>query len=83
MLKQFCVQNDLKVIELFAYGGLREMIYDHTMKAITTSTVKGKRFYVFLWKTLYSVLSGTVLCKKISLQSRKNFPLGYILIARK
>ena len=84
MLNEFCSDNNLKIIEFEAYGGIPEIVADLVIKGYANN--KLPFFYKVLMKTL--MIFGTFLSKRnfikeISKNSSKNFPLGYILVAQR
>lgn len=82
-LKDFCNKNSMEVIELNAYGGLPEIIYDLIHKGYSYYNLPGKKLFYFLYERFGKLLSRFGFVKRMSENSRKTFPLGYILVARK
>jgi SAM-dependent methyltransferase len=83
MLREFCRENNLKVIELQTYGGLPEVIYDLIHKGYSYYKFPAKSLFYFFWRGLGTFLSRRNFVKRLSQSSRSTFPLGYILVAQK
>ncbi|MFA6922699.1 MAG: class I SAM-dependent methyltransferase [Bacteroidales bacterium] len=83
MLREFCRINNLEVIKLEAYGGIPEILFDLTYKAVN--------YYNFpMKKIICNILEGTGKLfykikpvRKFSDLSKPIFPMGYILVAKK
>jgi SAM-dependent methyltransferase len=82
-LKEFCASNKLKVIELKAYGGLPEILFDLTSKGYSYYNLPFKKVFYFFWNGLGNFLSRRNFVKKMSNNSRDTFPMGYVLVAEK
>lgn len=83
MLEGLCKKNGLEVIELEAYGGLPEIIFDLLHKGYGFYNLPGKAIYYAILNALGRVLSRMGIVKRMSLRSRTTFPMGYILVAKK
>lgn len=83
MLEDFCKRNNLTVVSLEEYGGLPEVLYDLVYKGYNFYGFPLRRAFLFFWRKLGMFLHRRKKVKEWSMQSRKTFPLGYILIAQK
>jgi SAM-dependent methyltransferase len=83
MLEEFCRRNDMKVITLEAYGGYPEIIYDLIHKGYIFYNFPLRRLFLAFWESLGLVLYRKKSIRRLSMASRKEFPLGYILVAEK
>src|SRR6185437_10799991 len=83
MLRKFCEENNMKVVELQAFGGLPEVLYDLVHKGYNYYKLPAKSLFYFFWGSLGTFLSKRSLVKRWSQSSRSTFPLGYILVAQK
>ncbi len=83
MLKVFCDDNNLRVVELKPYGGLPEILYDQLFKAGFYMPPLLRKIHHFHLKLFGSILSKTTIIKKFSAITQWDFPLGYILVAQK
>ncbi len=82
-LKQFCDTHNLQVEKLDAYGGLPEVFFDLVHKGYSFNNFPFRKPFLFCWNALGSFLSRRKFIKKISDRSRQNFPMGYVLVAKK
>ena len=81
-LQRFCEQSSLTVLELYAYGGLPEVMVDLASKGL--GAMPGA--IASLKRPVQSIGAGICrlpLGKKLSKWTAEQFPLGYILVARK
>ena len=77
-LKLFSKENDLKIIELYPYGGSLEIIMDFIAKHLSFSKVLSKLHYL-----MGSTLLNTKISKKIYSLTSKKYPLGYCMVLQK
>jgi len=82
-LKEFCINNNLEVVHLSAYGGLPEIIYDLIHKGYGFYNFPLKKVFYFFWNRIGYFLSNRKFVKRLSLNSRNTFPMGYVLVASK
>lgn len=82
-LQDFCNKNGLDVLSLEEYGGLPEIIYDLIWKGYYYYNFPFKRIFLFILRILGRFLYNRKVVKKITLQTKEFFPLGYILVAQK
>lgn len=82
-LREFCENNNLKIVELNTYGGLPEIIYDLVHKGYGYYNFRFSRFFYFFWEKTGYFFSKRSFIKKLSIKSREAFPMGYILVAAK
>jgi SAM-dependent methyltransferase len=83
MLREFCKKNNLEVVELEAYGGLPEIIFDLIYKGYGYFNLPLKSFFYPCFNFLGRFMSKRGFVKRMSINSRPTFPMGYILVARK
>jgi SAM-dependent methyltransferase len=83
MLREFCKKNNLEVIELEAYGGLPEIIFDLIHKGYGFFNLPMKSLFYKSFNGIGRMLSKVGFIKRMSIRSRSTFPMGYILVARK
>jgi len=83
MLKKFCENNKLKILELETYGGYPEILYDLFYKGYNFYNLPMRRFFNFCLKRLAKFLSKRKFVKNMSERSKETFPLGFTLIAQK
>jgi len=83
ILRRFCQENNLEILELEAYGGLPEVVYDLVHKGYEHSNLKGRRLFYPFWQATGKLFSKMGIIKKISKRTRDVFPMGYLLVARK
>lgn len=76
-LRSFCEHQELKVLELKAYGGAPEVVLDIIGKCIRKQKVAK------LYSSLALMLYRTEACQTISDKTQHQFPLGYCLVAQK
>lgn len=81
-LQRFCNESRLSVLELYAYGGLPEVMIDLASKGLGAMP----RAIAWLKKPVQAI--GSVVCalppaRKLSNWTADQFPLGYILVAQK
>lgn len=77
-LRKMCTDNNLEVIELKAYGGYPDVLFDLISKGLGKS-----RIMAGVVCQIAKGLSRTGLYKKIRKKTAARFPLGYCLVARK
>jgi SAM-dependent methyltransferase len=77
-LEKLCEENGLDVLSLEAYGGAPEVVLDVVAKQIDSSAVLSAMHLSFSQRFLRSRIG-----KRLSARSRKEFPLGYALVAAK
>lgn len=77
-LKMFCEKNNLKVLELFPYGGSLEVFFDFLSKHFSKSVLLSKFNYIFATLLIKSFIG-----KKIFKLTSSKYPLGYCLVAEK
>ncbi|MFN8713993.1 MAG: methyltransferase domain-containing protein [Bacteroidota bacterium] len=82
-LRDFCSSNNAEVTELFAYGGWPEVVFDMISKGYRYSNFPMQKMFFFFWNGMGKFLSRRSFVKRISANTRKTFPLGYVLVARK
>ncbi len=82
-LKDFCERNGLSVHSICEYGGLPEIVYDIVWKGFTYYPLPFRKFILPAWKILGWGLSRFNTVRRISLMTKREFPLGYILVAEK
>jgi SAM-dependent methyltransferase len=78
ILSKYCNDNDLRILDLYPYGGSIEILIDFLAKHISWSKLLSKINY-----SLGSWISGSRLGRMIYEKTSSKFPLGYILIAEK
>lgn len=83
MLREYCNQNSMEVIELNTYGGLPEVIFDLVHKGYAFYNFRGTRLFYYFWEGFGKFMSKMKFVKKMSINSRHVFPMGYLLVARK
>lgn len=83
MLREFCAKNNLEVINLDAYGGLPEIIFDLIHKGIGFYNLPAKRFFYGILNPTGRILSRFGFVKRLSTKSKLTFPMGYTLVAKK
>lgn len=83
MLRQFCSENKMEIMELHAFGGLPEVLYDLVYKGYNYYRLPAKSLFYFFWRNLGTFLSKRSVVQRLSQSSRSTFPLGFILVARK
>lgn len=83
MLRNFCKENNMKVIELEAFGGLPEVLYDLIYKGYSYYNFPAKSLFYFFFKNMGTFLSKRNAIKRLSKNSTSTFPLGYIMVAQK
>lgn len=77
-LKMYCEENSLKILELYPYGGVLEIIIDITAKLFSFSRTISFFHYYFS-----RIIIKTFLAKKIFNITAQRYPLGYCLVATK
>lgn len=82
-LRQWCVQHDLEVVELLAYGGWPEVVFDMVYKGVDYLDLPLKGIALALWSGLGSLASRTPAVQRMSQRTRAAFPMGHVLVARK
>lgn len=82
-LEEFCRKNKLEVVKLECYGGLPEIIFDLVHKGFNFYNFPFKKLFLFLWRKLGFFLSRRGFVKRLSNASKQNFPMGYVLVAKK
>ncbi len=83
MLREFCRENNMKILHLEAFGGLPEILYDLVYKGYSYYNLPAKKIFYFFWRNIGTFLSKRNIVKRLSQNSRSTFPLGYILVAQK
>ena len=83
MLKEYCRKHGLKVIELEAYGGFPEVLYDLFHKGYAFYNFPLPKVYYFFLENIGGHFLRTGISKRMSERSRFFFPLGYMLVAKK
>lgn len=83
MLEEYCKKNDLEVVKLEAYGGLPEIIFDLIHKGYNYYNLPLKSIFYPCFNFIGRLFSKVGFVKRMSMNSRATFPLGYILVARK
>lgn len=77
-LRKMCADNQLEVVELRAYGGYLEVLFDLLSKGLGKSKGLSRVFYpIAKW------IVGWKISQKIQRKTSARFPLGYCLVARK
>jgi SAM-dependent methyltransferase len=76
-LRMFCGDYGLEVIELSAYGGAPEVVFDILCKQLYRPRLAA------IWARTSQWLLSRARIQRISARTRNLFPLGYCLIARK
>ncbi|MCU0433979.1 MAG: methyltransferase domain-containing protein [Bacteroidia bacterium] len=82
-LKDFCATNNAEAVELFPYGGLPEVLFDLVSKGYRFGNFPMQKPFFFFWNGWGKFLSRRRFVKKISERTKRTFPLGYVLVARK
>lgn len=77
-LRKMCVDNHLEVVELKAYGGYLDVLFDLINKGLGKSKVFSKRFAVFA-----KLITNSRMGRKLRQKTSARFPLGYVLVAQK
>jgi SAM-dependent methyltransferase len=80
-LERFCMVNELTVLELSAYGGLPEVLFDLAGKGADCVPKIGP--IVARMCVAVSRVCGLGVVRKFSSWTSSSFPLGYLLVARK
>lgn len=83
MLKEYCRKNNLEILHLEAFGGLPEVIFDLIMKGYNYYNLPFRKLFNSLFMKFGMMLSKISKVKNLSIASRKFFPQGYILVAKK
>lgn len=77
-LRKMCADNQLEVIELKAYGGYLEVLFDLLNKGLGKSKTLSRLFVpIAKW------ISRRKISQKIHRKTSARFPLGYVVVARK
>jgi SAM-dependent methyltransferase len=82
-LKEFCTNNNLEVVQLNAYGGLPEIIFDLIQKGYGYYNFPLKKMFYFFWNGFGKFMSKRKFVQRLSVNSRSTFPMGYVLVAVK
>lgn len=82
-LKHFCEKNNMEIVELQAFGGLPEVLYDLIYKGYMFYNLPMRKLFYFFFEPFGRFLSRRGFVKRLSQSSRSVFPLGYVLVARK
>lgn len=77
-LRKMCADNQLEVVELQAYGGYLEVLFDLLSKGLGKSKVLSRVF-----QPIAKWIVGWKISQKIQRKTSARFPLGYCLVARK
>jgi SAM-dependent methyltransferase len=77
-LRKMCADNHLEVVELKAYGGYLEVLFDLINKGLGKSKVFSKGFAVFA-----KLITNSRMGRKLRQKTSARFPLGYVLVAQK
>lgn len=81
-LRRFIENSGLKLLQIDSLGGVPEILADILAKSFQRIPVIGESFAIFIqWSTLLFIR--TRFGRKISEGTKRNFPLGYFLIAEK
>lgn len=78
MLRRFCKDVGLEIIELFSYGGAPEVVFDIISKLMRNNRLASRIFY-----RLSRICMRTKTIDKMSKNTARIFPLGYIVVAKK
>lgn len=81
-LRRFCEDNGLTVVELRVYGGAPEVLFDVASKTVARLSRFGPLAATGLQSLGLRVVGHWPLAR-ISRQSVRQFPLGYVLVAQK
>ncbi len=82
-LRNFCESNRMEVIQLEAYGGLPEILFDLVSKGYWYHRLPANKLFQRLWLSLGMFLSRRSAVKRLSARSKTSFPMGFVLVARK
>lgn len=77
-LNLFSKENNLKIIELYPYGGSLEILMDFIAKHLAFSKILSKIYYLFC-----KALLNTKISKKIYSRTSNKYPLGYCMVLQK
>jgi SAM-dependent methyltransferase len=83
MLREFCKKNNLEVVQLEAYGGLPEVLFDLTFKGYNFFNLPLRNTFNKVFGWIGAFLSRRNFVKKMSARSKNIFPMGYVLVAKK
>ncbi len=81
-LRRFCRRCGLTINEIEPYGGLPEVLIDLTSKGLELFP-RPLAWFLRLAHTSLSMLSNNLVCRKLSEWSKREYPLGYVLVAQK
>jgi hypothetical protein len=73
-----CTDNQLEVVELRAYGGYLEVLFDLLSKGLGKSRALSRVF-----QPIAKWIVGWKISQKIQRKTSARFPLGYVVVARK
>lgn len=77
-LRKMCADNQLEVVELRAYGGYLEVLFDLLSKGLGKSRALSRVF-----QPIAKWIVGWKISQKIQRKTSARFPLGYVVVARK
>jgi hypothetical protein len=77
-LRKICADNQLEVVELQAYGGYLEVLFDLLSKGLGKSKGLSRIF-----QPIAKWIVGWKISQKIQRKTSARFPLGYVVVARK
>lgn len=77
-LQNFCFTRNLKILSLEPYGGVPEILLDVIIKNIPKNKFLLTSFFIFA-----SWLLRRKVCTTLKERTRKKFPFGYTLVAKK
>jgi len=81
-LERFVVINGLELVQLYAFGGIVEILCDLQAKALSKVRVAGPPLAMLMqWTANWFVQ--TALGSQVASASSRHFPLGYFMIAKK
>ncbi|QQS34653.1 MAG: class I SAM-dependent methyltransferase [Ignavibacteriales bacterium] len=77
-LRLYCSENNLKILELYPYGGSLEILLDITAKHFSRIKIFSKIHYIFA-----NLIINSFLGKKIFQLTALKYPLGYCMVIEK
>jgi len=82
-LDKYCKDNGLKNVFLEPYGGYPEVLFDIVAKGYRYLNLPFRSVFEKVWLQMGLFLSKRGFVRRMSMNSRNTFPLGYALVAKK
>jgi SAM-dependent methyltransferase len=82
-LRQWCQLHQLDVVELKAYGGWPEVVFDLVHKGVDFLDLPLKGLFLACWRGIGSLAAKVPAMRRMSLRTRATLPMGHVLVARK